>query len=129
MATNPSYAGTVRNGVGQVATANTNRDGATGVYVDIFTAGGSGSRLERIFICAAQATTAGFVRLFVYNGTNARILLEIVVPAITPVVGVTAVFQTEIELEGGYFLPPTYVLRASTQIGETFTISAIGGDF
>ena len=75
MSTTPQFASVVRTAVGQVTTANTNRDG-TGTIATIFTAGSSGSRIEMVEIQATVTTTAGMVRLFIHDGTNARLLRE-----------------------------------------------------
>lgn len=130
MATAPAFAATPRCAVGQVATANTNRDG-TGTVATIFTAGASGSRIERVRIVAAVATTAGVVRLFIHDGTNFRLFDEVLVSAITPSTSV-AVFEADVDFSsasGVLLLPTGYSIRASTHNAETFNVFVIGGDF
>jgi hypothetical protein len=130
MATTPQFASTARCAVAQVSAANTNRDG-TGTIATIFTAGSSGSRLERIRVQAAGTTTAGVVRLFIHDGSNARLFAEALVSAITPSTTVQA-WSVDIDLSfngGAVLLPNGYSLRASTHNAETFNIFAIGGDF
>jgi hypothetical protein len=46
-------------------TANTNVDGTTGTYTTIMTAGGNGSKIERIRIIAVGTNVAEKVRLFI----------------------------------------------------------------
>jgi phospholipase/lecithinase/hemolysin len=134
MAVAPQYVGTPKTWVGQVTTANTNRDG-TGTIATIATAGASGSRIDTVTIKAIATTTAGTVRLFLNDGTNTRLLDEIPVIAVTPsatipaweaVLGGNAPVNT-----GKYplFLPAGWSLRASTQNAETFNIFPAGGDF
>lgn len=127
MATTAQYAATVRTAQGQVSTANTNRDG-TGTIATIFTAGSSGSRIDDIYIVATGTTTANVVRLFVHDGTNARLWREILVPAITPSTTVS-VFNAAL-LSQGLILASGWSLRASTNNAETYNILVTrAGDF
>lgn len=132
MANNANFASTPRVGVGQVTTANTNRDG-TGTIATIFTAGASGSRIDAINLKAVATTTAGMIRLFVHDGTNARLLTEVPVIAITPSSTLPA---WEVQLNTNtmshvlpIILPTGYSLRAATNNAETFNVIASGGDF
>lgn len=128
MATNPAFASTPRLGSAQIATANTNRDG-TGTLGNVFTGGANGSRIDRVRITATVTTTAGMVRLYVYDGTNTRLIREVVVSAITVAAG-TAGFTAEIEFPGGLLLPDSnHILKASTHNAETLNVFAVGGDF
>jgi hypothetical protein len=127
MAADPIFAATPRNGVGQISTANTNRDG-TGTVGTIFTAGSSGSIITVITVKAQVTTTAGMVRLFVYDGTNYRLWREVPVSAITVSASQPA-FEEHIVDFGGLLLPSGYSLRASTHNAETFNIICQGGDF
>lgn len=130
MATAPVFASTPRCAMAQATAANTNRDG-TGTLVTVLTAGANGSRLERVRIVAAGTTTAGVVRLFIHDGTNARLLHEMLVSAITPSTTVQ-VWSADIDMSfngGSILLPNGYSLRASTHNAETFNVIAIGGDF
>jgi hypothetical protein len=128
MATNPVFAATPRNGVGQVSTANTNRDG-TGTLATIFTAGSSGSRIDVIAVKATVTTTAGMVRLYVHDGSNARLWREVPVSAVTPSASLAS-FASYLNLSfDPLILPNGYSLRASTHNAETFNVIAMGGDF
>lgn len=127
MSTSAQYASTPKCGVVQVSVANTNRDG-TGTIATIFTAGASGSRIDRVTVEAVAATTAGMVRLFIHDGVNSRLYNEIPVPAVTPS-GTTPAFRYQLPIEGGLALPTDYSLRASTNNAETFNVIAQGGDF
>jgi hypothetical protein len=130
MAAEPAFASTPRHAVGQVSTANTNRDGS-GTMATILSAGGDGSKIERVRIQAAGTTTAGVVRLFIHDGTNARLIREVLVFAVTPSATVEA-FSADVDFSGpdqALFLPAGYSLRASTHNAETFNIFAIGGDY
>ena len=130
MAASPAFAATPRCGVGQISTANTARDG-TGTVGTIFTAGASGSRIENIRIQAGGTTTAGVVRIFIYDGSNYRLFKEQLVTAITPSTTVEAFSVTlDYSANGACILLPTgYSIRVSTNNAETFNVAVFGGDF
>lgn len=127
MASTPNFASGPRQGIGQVSAANPNRDG-TGTIVNILTAGASGSRIDRLRIKATATTTAGTIRIYVFDGTNIRLLLERIVAAIVPGAAVAA-FEDFVSFTGGLQLPATFALRASTEKAETFNIAAEGADY
>lgn len=134
MSAQAGYAATPRVGIGTISTANTNRDG-TGTIGTIFTAGSSGSRIDRIVIKATVNTTAGMVRLFIHNGTTAYLWREIAVSAITvsaTVAGFESAMSSNNAADIGFLplvLPTGYSLRASTHNAETLNVTAVGGDF
>lgn len=121
----PIFAQTLRHGAVALITANTNRDG-TGTIGTVFTAGSNGSTIERVDITATGTTTAGVVRLYVHNGSTYFLWKELLVGAITPSVTV-AVFARIVREK--LYLPTTYSLRASTHIGEGFSVHAAGWDY
>jgi hypothetical protein len=127
MATAAQYAATPRAALGQVVTANTARDG-TGTIATIFTAGASGSRVDDIKIQALATTTAGVVRLFLHDGTNARLWQEVMVTATTPSTTVQA-FNTTLYNQA-LILPTGWSIRASTNNAEGFNVIVTrAGDF
>ena len=132
MSTAANYASTPKCGIGQISTANTNRDG-TGTIGTIFTAGASGSRIDAINIKATGTTTAGMIRLFIHDGTNARLLTELPVLALTPSATLPS-WETQLNTNTmtqvlPLVLPTGYSLRAATNNAETFNVIALGGDF
>jgi hypothetical protein len=132
MASNPSYAATPKCGLGQVSIANTARDG-TGTIATVFTAGANGSRSDAIDIKAVGTTTAGMIRLFIHDGTNARLLTEIPVTALTPSATLPS-WEAQLNTNSmsqvlPIILPTNYSLCASTNNAETFNVLAFGGDF
>lgn len=128
MATAAQYAATPRSALAVLSAANTNRDGTTGTYVTVFTAGSSGSRIDDIRINAAATVTAGVVRLFIHDGTNGRLFAEVMVTATTPSTTVQT-WGTAL-LNQGIILPNGYSLRASTNNAETFHVLVTrAGDF
>lgn len=131
MATNPGYASTPRSSSVSISTANTNRDG-TGTVGTVFTAGASGSRVDQIQICPASTTTAGMVRLFIYNDSAYFLYKELPIIAVTPsgtvsVLPITLTSGRDADIP--LILPSGWSLRASTHNAETFHITAQGGDF
>jgi len=83
----------------------------------------------------AAATTAGMVRLFIHDGTNARLYDEVPVIPVTPGASAPAwsvALGNNTPLSTGRYplmLPTGFSLRASTHSAEAFSIHAIGGDF
>lgn len=127
MSTSAQYAATPKTAVAQVTTANAARDG-TGTLATVFTAGASGSRIDDIAIIATGTTTAGMVRLFLHDGTNARLWREVAVSAITP----SATVSPFSSLLGNLalVLQTGWSLRASTHNAETFNVLVTrAGDF
>lgn len=118
-------------GMVRISTSNTNRDG-TGTIGDVLTGGTNGTRIDRVSIEATGTTTAGMVRLYVYDGVSAtRLLKEISVTALTPSATVQAFTSTISSPDQTplLVLPVGYVLRASTHNAESFDVVALGGDF
>ena len=122
----PVFTQTPRLASVQVTAANTNRDG-TGTVVDVITGATNGTRIDRITIEATVTTTAGMVRLYIYDGTNTRLWQESPVYAITP--SGTVVTHRAVLDSLRLILPNGYKIRASTHNGETFNVIAEGGDF
>ena len=121
---------------------NTARDGSgtegTTIFL-AFTAGASGSRIDRVIVNAAgtlAATTAGMVRFFISgsDGTNKRLWREWAVTAVTPsasAVGYTN--YTTSKIDGGLALKSGEKLWVTSHIadaaGNQFDIIIEGGDF
>ena len=129
MSSAAQYASTVRAAAAQVTTANPNRDGTTGTYVNVFTAGATlGSRIDDIYMTATVTTAAGMIRLFISDGTNTRLLSETPVAAIT--VGATTAAWTAVLLNQALILPSGYILKASTEVSNAINIIVTrAGDF
>lgn len=129
--TTPLFTITPRAGMVRISTANTGRDGS-GTTGDVLTGATSGTRIDRVVITATGTTTAGMVRLFIYDGSaNTRAWREVPVTAIT-VAASTAAFTATISSPDGaplLVVPNAYVLRASTHNAETFDVIALGGDY
>lgn len=120
MASNANYAATPKSALAQLSAANTLRDG-TGTIATVLSAGTSGSRVDDIVITATGTTTAGMVRLFLHDGTNARLFREVPVTAITPSGTVQAFTASLPNL--ALVLAPGWSLRASTHNAESFNVA------
>lgn len=132
MASTPSYASVLpRVAVGVISTANTNRDGTgTGPATAIFTAGASGSKIEEIRVKARGTTTAGMVRIYLWDGsgTDGHLIEEVPVTAIT-VSSTVEAWESGALTFDNLFIPTGWSVTASTHIGETFGVFVFGSDF
>lgn len=126
MASTPTFTSTPRVGSAQVSAANTNRDG-TGTIVDVLTGVAAGTRIFEVVISATVTTTAGMVRLYYYDGTNARLLDEVPVAAVT-VGASTPAFRAVRTYANLVLASNTHKLQASTHNAEAINVIAIGGD-
>jgi hypothetical protein len=131
MATEPQFASTPNYGTGSITAANTARDGTGSNIVTCFTAGASGSKVNEIRLKATGQTAAGFVTLFVHDGTNFRILTEIAVTAITPSTTVASYESTPIRFPD-LDLPTGFTIRAGitvVPVSGTMMVHVEGGNF
>lgn len=126
----PIFIQTPKAWVGDLATANTNRDG-TGTIATIASAGPNGSRIEHVDIQAYGTVTAGVIRLYIHDGTTARLWKEILVTTTTPSTTIAAwSYSLDCSQPSNcLLLQTTYSLRASTHNAENFRVASFGGDF
>ena len=128
MSATANFASTPRTAHSLISAANTGRDGA-GTVVTVFTGAASGSRIDDISIVATGTVTAGVVRLFLHDGTNARLWKEIRVTATTPSTS-QAVWSYAIADAGLLLQSASWSLRAATHNAETFAVLVTSaGDF
>lgn len=111
---------TAKTGITTISTANVKLDGS-GTLGNVITAASPGTIIKKVFIKAQTNTTRGMIRLFVFDGSNTRLLLEIDVLPVTKS-GTNPSYQTVVELN--FHLKEGYILKASTQNAETFNIIA-----
>ena len=125
MAATPQYVGSAKSPSVTIATANTSRDGTTGAYGTLLTAGASGSRIDKIRVNATGTTNSGMLRFFV--GT--ALIYELPVFPTTPSATLPA-WYADVVFDGGLVLQASAVLKASTNNAESFTLTVVnGGDF
>ena len=130
--TAPIFVLTPKHPAVRIATANTNRDGATGTYGTLYTAGANGAFFKGFRWVAEGDTTAGAIRLFLQNAGagNFEMIYETVVPAVTFAAGVTPVAQGEWMPTNGIALAANTVVTVNTHIGEPFSCwLESGGDY
>lgn len=127
--TTPIFVTTPKHPSVRIATANTNRDGSTGTYGTLFTAGSDGSFFKGFRWMAEGNTTAGAIRLFLQDGGsgNVELIYEAVVPLVTFSAGVTPVASGDWFPDGGIVLSANTVVKVSTNASETFSCWLEGG--
>lgn len=116
--------------VGVISTANTNRDGTgTGPATAIFTGASGGSKVEEIKVKARGNTTAGMVRIYLWDGsgTDGHLIEEIPVTAIT-VSATVETFEATITYKN-LVVKSGWSITASTHNAETFGVFVSGADF
>lgn len=127
MAVTAQYASVPKSPTVALTTSNANRDGVTGTYATLLTAGASGSRVDRIVIKALAATTAGQVRIFVGTG----LIKELYIPTTATPSTTLPSYSTEYVFENGLILAASTVLKLNTEGGtNSFMVTILsGGDF
>jgi uncharacterized membrane protein len=126
MAADPVFAVTPRVASVNIATANTNRDG-TGTVATLITGAATGTRIAEIVVQAKATTTAGMVRIFLYDGSNYFSFDEVAIAAATVSASVkgTRVSTTYSNL----VLPnASWSVRVSTHNAESIDVTALGAD-
>lgn len=126
MALEPAFAVTPRAAGVSVSTANTARDG-TGTVATVITGASSGTRIQEVVVQATSTTTAGMVRLFLYDGSSYWFFDEVAVSAVTPSASVRA-FRASVTYQSLVLPSNSWSLRASTHNAETFHVAALGAD-
>jgi hypothetical protein len=133
MATTAQYAAVPKIGSALLTTADTSLTAPSTVGT-VFTAGASGSRIDYIEIQGVATTIAGIVNLFIFDGTNYFLYIQVPIQAITS--STTAVaFSTTVSSNGNanllpINLPTGYSLRATTSVAQTgVRVTALGGDY
>lgn len=126
--TSPVFTHSALIGMDEVVVANPNRDGS-GTLVTLVTGNAEGTRIDLIRAVAQVTTSAGMIRLFLYDGVDVRLWKEIPVTAITASATVPA-FDAEYQPTEPLILPDeTWELRASTEEAEAINVMAFGGHF
>jgi hypothetical protein len=126
MADSPAFAVTPRVAAVNVATANTNRDG-TGTVATLITGAATGTRIAEVVVQARVTTTAGMVRLFLFDGTTYRFFDEISIAAATVSASVKATRVST--LYNNLVLPSaSWSLVVSTHNAESMDVTALGAD-
>ncbi len=112
-----------------ISAANTNRDG-TGTMPTIVTAGASGTWVKFMRFKATGATTAGMIRVYIYNGTSNFLAWEVPVSVVASPGATIPAWEGELHFDGekGIFIPTTYLIKAAPHNAENFNVIAFGGN-
>jgi hypothetical protein len=133
MATTAQYAAIPKIGSALLTTADTSLTAPSTVGT-VFTAGSSGSRIDYIDIQGVATTIAGIVNLFIFDGTNYFLYIQVPIQPITSST-TAAAFNAAISSNGNanllpINLPTGYSLRATTSVAQTgIRVTAQGGDY
>lgn len=106
-----------------VSTANTNLDG-TGTLSTLITGADYGTDIKSITVKAIGSSTIGMVRLFLYDGTNTKLFMEIPIPTSAQYAVVPA-FTKVVNFRGfGFMLKANWSIKVSTEVAQSFAITA-----
>jgi len=126
MAADPAFAVTPRVASVNIATANTNRDG-TGTVATLITGASTGTRIAEIVCQARVTTTAGMVRIFLYDGSTFYFFDEVSIAAATVSASVKG---TRVSTTYNNLVLPnaSWSVRVSTHNAESIDVTALGAD-
>lgn len=126
MADSPAFAVTPRIAATNIATANTNRDG-TGTVSTLIQGSSTGTRVAEIVCKARVTTTAGMVRIFLYDGSTYRFFDEVNIAAATPSATVQGIRVST--LYNNLILPSaSWSIVVATHNAESIDVIALGAD-
>jgi hypothetical protein len=126
MAADPAFAVTPRIASVNVATANTNRDGS-GTVATLITGASTGTRIAELVVQARVTTTAGMVRIFLYDGSTFYFFDEVSIAAATVSASVKG---TRVSTTYNNLVLPnaSWSIRVSTHNAESIDVTALGAD-
>ena len=126
MAADPAFAVTPRIASVNVATANTNRDGS-GTVATLITGAATGTRIAEIVVQARVTTTAGMVRIYLYDGSSYRFFDEVAIAAATVSASVKG---TRVSTSYNNLVLPSasWSIVVSTHNAESIDVIALGAD-
>ncbi|HWY11721.1 MAG TPA: hypothetical protein VN026_10370 [Bacteroidia bacterium] len=118
---------TANTGWCSISTANANLDGTGAGLGTVLTGASNGTLIKSVMIKATTSTTEGMIRLFIDDGAgHINLIREIHVPAITKA-SINPAFEVKLVLN--MTLKSGYILKASTQVANTFNVIAEGLDW
>ena len=133
MATSAQYAAIPKIGSALLTTADTSLTAPSTVGT-VFTAGASGSRIDYIEVQGVATTIVGLVNIFIFDGTNYFLYVQVPIQPITSSTTAPA-FTATISSNGNadilpINLPTGFSLRATTSVAQTgIRVTASGGDY
>ena len=117
MASTPSFTEALR--ASSVATAS------SGDVTSGFSAGASGSRVERVIVGKTAGTTAGYAQIYAHDGTTSFLVDQVAIPTATDFAGETSIISPQKPL----LLPSGWSVYVSTDTGDTLDFTVIGSDY
>lgn len=130
MASTPNFVGTARIGIGQVSTANTNRDG-TGTIVDVITGVAAGTRINEVVVQATGDPADSIVTLYLYDGTNTRLFGEIDLDNPAAASATVTGYRASVRFDNLVLPSSSWKLQAAITAAPTsgvVNVIALGGD-
>lgn len=124
MSASPAFASTPRSAVVNISTAETSRTAPTGAGT-LLTGAAGGSVVAGLRVKATAATTAGLIFVFLHDGSNYRLISEILVSAITPSGTVAAFEKTWVPDQAIILADANWSIRVSTYNAESFNVEAL----
>lgn len=109
-------------------TSRANIAGTTGL-VALTPVSTNGKRIDWIRVIAKDTTSAGYLTVWLYDGTTSKVIDEIAVTAATPSATVTPFKGDQSYASNGLNLQPTYQLYVSSTIAQDLNVYAFGGDY
>lgn len=106
-----------------VSTANSNLDG-TGTLATLITGVDYGTDIKSITIKAVGSSTIGMVRLFLYDGTNTKLFMEVPIPTSAQYAVVPAISRVVNFGNSGFLLKTNWSIKVSTEVAQSFAIIA-----
>lgn len=129
MADLPKYLGAVNVKAVSIASANTDRTGASGTKYAANTAGSNGAVMHKITVEAVGTTTEGVVRIFMDTADGLFLVKEIDVTAVDLASSPDSeAFSAEVE-DWGLIMPPSASLYVTTHKSEAFHVTIAGQDY
>ena len=132
MAASPIFVGIPRHECGYANTTSTSRDtnAPTGV-VDIFTAGASGSRIDKISVkILSTVNVASGVWIWIKKSSNYYLLEEIVLAAPGTVGATVEAGEVSNYYPEGIIIPSGAIVAATVSLGtQMANVHIFGGDF
>lgn len=109
-------------------TSRANITGTTGL-VALTPTSTNGKRIDWIRVVGKGTTTAGYVTVWLYDGTTSKVIDEIAVSAATVSATVTPAKTDQSYTGNGFNLQPSYQLYVSSTVAQDLNVYAFGGDY
>lgn len=109
-------------------TSRANITGTTGL-VQLTPTSTNGKRIDWIRVVAKGSTTAGYVTVWMFDGTTSKVVDEIAVAAATVSATVTPAKTDQSYTDKGFNLQSTYQLYVSSTVAQDLNVYAFGGDY